>query len=91
MLGQLFRKIDLMSLLVISLSIYCTCTAITCNHVPDMLFRIENAVQTGLTTSTKTSVLCTWNIPKGQRVSTTVKQVRDFAFEKYVFTKPKSK
>ena len=56
-----------------------------------MLFRIENAVQTGLTTSTKTSVLFTWNIPKGERVSTTVKQVRDFTFEKYVFTKPKSK
>ena len=56
-----------------------------------MSFRIANAVQTGLNTSRKTSVLYTWNIPKGQRVDTTVKKVRDFAFEKSVFTKPKSK
>ena len=60
-------------------SAYCTCTAEilgTCSHVTGMLFRIENAVQTGLTTPSKTSstsVLCTWSIPKGQRVDTTVK------------------
>ena len=75
-------------------SAYCTCTAGilgTCNHVTCMLFRIDNAVQTGLTTPSKTSVLCTWNIPKSQRVDTTVKPVRDLDFEKDVYTKPKSK
>ena len=75
-------------------SAYCTCTAGilgTCNHVTGMLFCIENAVQTGLTTPSKTSVLCTWNIPKGQRVDTTVKPVQDLVFEKSVYTKPKSK
>ena len=75
-------------------SAYCTCTAGilgTCNHVTGMLFRIENAVQTGLTTPSKTSLLCTWNIPKGQRVDTTVKPVRDLVFEKSVYTNPKSK
>ena len=49
-------------------SAYCTCTAGilgTCNHITGMLFRIENAVQTGLTTPSKTSVLRTCNIPKG--------------------------
>ena len=56
-----------------------------------MLLRIENAVQTGLTTPSKTSVLCTWNIPKGQRVDTAVKPVRDLVFEISVYTKPKSK
>ena len=56
-----------------------------------MLFRIENAVQTGLTTPSKTSVLCTLNIPKGQRVETTVKPVRNLVFEKSVQTKTKSK
>ena len=56
-----------------------------------MLFCIENAVQTGLTTPSKTSVLCTWNIPKGQRVDTSVKPVWDLVFEKSVYTKPKSK
>ena len=75
-------------------SAYCTCTAGilgTCNHVTGMLFRIENTVQTGLTTPSKTSVLCTWNIPKDQRVDTTVKPPRDLVFEKSVYTKPKSK
>ena len=75
-------------------SAYCTCTTGilgTCNHVTGMLFCILNAVQTGLTTPSKTSVLCTWNIPKGQRVDTTVKPVRDLVFEKSVYTKPKSK
>ena len=56
-----------------------------------MLFCIENAVQTGLTTPSKTSVLFTWNIPKGQRVDTSVKPVWDLVFEKSVYTKPKSK
>ena len=49
-------------------SAYCTCAAGilgTCNQVTGMLFRIENAVQIGLTSSSKTSVLCTWNIPTG--------------------------
>ena len=53
-----------------------------------MLFRIENTVQTGLS---KTSVSCTWNIAKGQRGDTIVKQVRHLIFEKSVNTKPKSK
>ena len=56
-----------------------------------MLFRIENAVKTGLTTPSKTSILCTWNIPKDHRVDTTVKPVRDLVFQKSVYTKPKSK
>ena len=56
-----------------------------------MLFRIENAVKTGLTTPSKTSILCMWNIPKDQRVGTTVKPVRDLVFQKSVYTKPKSK
>ena len=56
-----------------------------------MLFRIENAVQTGLTTTSKSIVICMWNIPKGQRVDTTVKPVRDLVFEKSVYAKPKSK
>ena len=56
-----------------------------------MLFRIENAVQTGLTRPNKTSVVCMWNIPKDQRVDTTVKPVPDLVFEKSVYTMPKSK
>ena len=56
-----------------------------------MLFCIENAVQTGLTAPSKTIVLCMWNIPKGQRVDTSVKPVWDLVFEKSVYTKPKSK
>ena len=56
-----------------------------------MLFCIENAVQTGLTTPSKTIVLCMWNIPKGQRVDTSVKPARDLVFEKSVYTEPKSK
>ena len=75
-------------------SAYCTCTAGilgTYNHVTGMLFGIENAVQTGLTTPSKASVLCTWNIPKGQRGDTTVKPVRDLVFGKSVYTKPKFK
>ena len=32
-----------------------------------------------------------WNIPKGERVDTTVKPVQDLVFEKSVCTKPKSK
>ena len=75
-------------------SVYCTCTSGilgTCNHVTGMLSRIENAVQTGLAIPSKTSVLCTWNIPKGQRVDTTVKPVRDLVSEKSVYTMPKSK
>ena len=46
-----------------------------------MLFCIENAVQTGLTTSSKASVLCTCNIPKGQTVDTTVKPVQDLVLK----------
>ena len=68
-------------------SAYCTCTARilgTCNHVTGMLFRIENAVQIGLTTPSKASVLCARNIPKGQRIDTTVRPVRDLVFEKSV-------
>ena len=53
-----------------------------------MLFCIEYAVQTGLTTPSKTSVLCTWNIHKVQRVDRTV---WDLVFEKSVYTDPKSK
>ena len=56
-----------------------------------MLFRIENAVKTGLTTPSKTSALCTRNISKDQRVDTTVKPVWDLVFQKSVYTKPKSK
>ena len=73
---------------------YCICTAgilATCNYDTGISFRIENAVQTGLTTLSKTSVLCTWNIPKGQRVDSTLKPVWDLVFEKSVYTKPKSK
>ena len=46
-----------------------------------MLFCIENAVQTGLTTPSKASVLCTCNIPKGQTVDTTVKPVQDLVLK----------
>ena len=65
-------------------SAYCICTAGilgTCNHVTGMLFCIENAVQTGLTTPSKASVLCTCNIPKGQTVDTTVKPVQDLVLK----------
>ena len=69
-----------MSLVAIPTQLTVLCTAGilgTCNHVTGMLFRIENAVQTGLTTPSKTSALWTWNIPKGQRVDATVKPVRN--------------
>ena len=74
-------------------SAYCTCTAGilgTCNHVAGMLFRVENAVRTGATNPSKTSVLCQWNLPKGQKVDTTLKPVKDLVFEKSVYTNPKS-
>ena len=58
----------------------------TCNHVTGMLFCIENAVQIGSTTPSKTSALCTRSIPKGQGVGTTVKPVWDLVFEKSVYT-----
>ena len=71
-------------------SAYCTYTAGiigTYNHVTGMLFCIENSVQTGLTTPSETSILCRCNIPKGRKVDTTVKPVRDLVFEKSFYTK----
>ena len=46
-----------------------------------MLFCTENVAQTGLTTLSKESVQCTWNIPKGQTVDTTVKPVQDLVLK----------
>ena len=41
---------------------------------------------------TSTLGMCLWNIPKARSwVDTTVKPVQDLIFEKYVYTKPKSK
>ena len=74
-------------------SAYRTCTAGILgiyNHVIG-LFRFENPVQTGQTKASKTSVLCTWNIPKGQRVDTNLKPVWGLVFETSVYTKPKPK
>ena len=50
-----------------------------------------NTIQNGLTKPSKIGVMCQWNIPKGQRVDTTVQPVRDLFLEKFVYTKPKSK
>ena len=36
-----------------------------------------NTIQNGLTKPSKIGVMCQWNIPKGQRVDTTVQPVRD--------------
>ena len=47
-------------------SAYCSCAAGllgSCNHVADMLFRIEAAVITGITKPTCTSQLSEWVIP----------------------------
>ena len=56
-----------------------------------MFLGIENAVQSAVTKSSKPGVLRTQNIPKGQKVDTTVKPVWDLVFEKSVYIKPKSK
>ena len=49
---------------------YCTCTAGllgSCNHVADLLFRIEAAVLLGHTHQTCTSQLSQWNIPSHKK------------------------
>ena len=50
---------------------YCTCTAGlsgTCNHVAGILFRIDNAVITGMTKPSQTSLPRAYNIPKGLKI-----------------------
>ena len=82
MFGQLLRKINLMSLVAISNQLLESATMNTWNLQPCHRY---------VTTPSKTSVLCTWNIPKGQRVDTAVKPVQDLVFGISVYTKPKSK
>ena len=51
-------------------SAYCTCTAGligSCNHVAGLLFRVEEAVLTGVAHPPCTSRLSEWNIPKGKK------------------------
>ena len=74
-------------------SAYCTCTAglsSTCNHIVGMLFRVEAAVTTGQTNPSKTSVLSSWNIPRGSKVNTKSKPLRDIVFHKSHYTKPQN-
>ena len=93
MFGQFFRKINLMNLV----TIFTELTALVlqeylgpatmsqvCYFVSRMLWKLLELQPS------KTIVLCTWNIPKGQRVDTTVKPVRDLVFEKSVYTKRKN-
>ena len=51
-------------------SAYCTCTAGligSCNHVAELLFRVEAAVLTGVAHPTCTSRLSEWNVPKRKK------------------------
>ena len=71
------------------LSTYCTCTAGlkgTCNHVVGMLFRIENAVTTGMTKPSQTSRLCKWNVPTGSKVNVEPCEVSKMVFTQSHYT-----
>ena len=68
---------------------YCTCTAGlkgTCNHVVALLFRVDNAVVTGMTKLSKTSKLCTWNVPSGAKVNVQPTQVSEMTFKQGHYT-----
>ena len=76
------------------ISAYCSCTAGLggmCNHVVGFLFRIENAVTTGVTKPSKTSKLCNWNVPSGTKVRLDATLSRDMVFHKHHYTKVSSR
>ena len=73
-------------------SAYCTCTAGLhggCNHIVAMLFKIESAAATGATNPSKTSQLCTWNVPSGSKVNVKPKAIEELTFTKCTYTSGK--
>ena len=71
---------------------YCTCTAGLqggCNHIAAMLFRIESAVTNGVTKPCKTSLLCEWNIPSGNKINIQPIKVEELCFTSDKFTSDK--
>ena len=71
-------------------SAYCACTAGlqgSCNHVVAMFFRVESAVATGETRSSKTSTGCQWNIPSGIKVTLKATKAEELYFAKNKYTK----
>ncbi|XP_057303348.1 uncharacterized protein LOC130640806 [Hydractinia symbiolongicarpus] len=67
------------------ISAYCSCTAGlygACNHITAMCFRIEYAVRAGMTNPSKTSTLCTWNVPSGTKVNTKAEEISEIHFDK---------
>ncbi|XP_030832593.1 uncharacterized protein LOC594793 isoform X2 [Strongylocentrotus purpuratus] len=64
-------------------SAYCTCTAGlhgSCNHIAGLLFRVECAVRTGMTSCT--SQACTWNVPRDMKSISKPTPLKDLVWKK---------
>ena len=71
------------------LSAYCTYTTWilgNCNHVAGLLFRVEVAVLIGVTHSTCTSMLASWNVPSKKK-QIILGRIKDFLFKSESYTK----
>ena len=69
---------------------YCTCTAGlygSCNHVAGLLFRIESAVMSGITSTTCTDKLAQWVIPKRKQLQLKPCPASDMIFKKDHYSK----
>ena len=55
----------------------------------DFPFKIESAVATGATNPSKTSQLCTWNVPSGSKVNVKPKAIEELTFTKCTYTSGK--
>ena len=72
------------------ISAYCTCTAVlygSCNHVAGLLFRIESAVMSGITSTTCTDKLAQWVIPKRKQLQLKPCPASDMIFKKDHYSK----
>ena len=70
-------------------SAYCTWTAGllgSCNHVADLLFRVEAAVFIRVTHTTCTSILASWNVPSKKK-QIIPGRIKDFLFKSESYTK----
>ena len=64
---------------------YCTCTAGflgSCNHVAELLFRVEAAGLKGYCNPTCTSTLATWNIPRAVKSKYCLMKFQNFCLHK---------
>ena len=54
-----------------------------CNQVTAMLFRVEDAVRSGGTNPSSTSMLACWNVPAGCKTTLVYKPLADMTFHKH--------